>query len=156
MGAREVDDPAAASRAHDGDRLRGAPPGAEQVRLERELHPGEVRHRSTVCRPVAGDTCVVHQHIHRTEPLDGLLKRAAHRLLVGDVQSHSVLSKLNEYHGFLALPAGTPRPDVGTMLPVVPNHVCPVVNCFEELVVTDIEGAAALQRWPVAARGLLS
>lgn len=40
---------------------------------------------------------------------------------------------------------------VGSVVPVVPNHVCPVVNCFEELVVSDTEGTTALQRWPVAA-----
>lgn len=67
----------------------------------------------------------------------------------------AVLAKLNEYHGFLAVPAGEPRPGVGAVVPVVPNHVCPVVASFEELVVTDSEGAT-LQRWPVAARGLLS
>jgi D-serine deaminase-like pyridoxal phosphate-dependent protein len=38
---------------------------------------------------------------------------------------------------------------------VVPNHVCPVVNSFEELVVTDTEGST-LQRLPVTALGLLS
>ena len=67
----------------------------------------------------------------------------------------AVLAKLNEYHGFAAVPAGEPRPSVGTVVPVVPNHVCPVVNSFEELIVTDTEGTM-LQRWPVAARGLLS
>ena len=67
----------------------------------------------------------------------------------------AVLAKLNEYHGFLAVPGGESRPSVGTVVPVVPNHVCPVVNSFEELVVTDTEGTM-LQRWPVAARGLLS
>lgn len=67
----------------------------------------------------------------------------------------AVLARLNEYHGFLAVPAGAARPAVGTVLPVVPNHVCPVVNSFEELIVTDTEGTM-LQRWPVAARGLLS
>jgi len=67
----------------------------------------------------------------------------------------AVLDKLNEYHGFLAVPGGEPRPRVGTVVPVVPNHVCPVVNSFEELVVTDTEGTM-LERWPVAARGLLS
>jgi D-serine deaminase-like pyridoxal phosphate-dependent protein len=40
------------------------------------------------------------------------------------------------------------------VVPVLPNHVCPVVNSFEELVVTDTEGTM-LERWPVAARGLL-
>jgi len=68
---------------------------------------------------------------------------------------HAVLWKLNEYHGFLTVPPAEPRPSVGTVLPVVPNHVCPVVNNFEELIVTDTDGTT-LQRWPVAARGLLS
>ena len=67
----------------------------------------------------------------------------------------AVLAKLNEYHGFAAVPAGESRPSVGTVVPVLPNHVCPVVNSFEELVVTDSEGTM-LERWPVAARGLLS
>ena len=73
----------------------------------------------------------------------------------GIAGSKAVLAKLNEYHGFLAVPAGEPRPRVGTVVPVVPNHVCPVVASFEELVVTDSEGAT-LQRWEVAARGRLS
>jgi D-serine deaminase-like pyridoxal phosphate-dependent protein len=67
----------------------------------------------------------------------------------------AVLSKLNEYHGFLAVPSGEPRPSVGAVVPVVPNHVCPVVASFEELVVTDSEGTT-LERWDVAARGRLS
>jgi D-serine deaminase-like pyridoxal phosphate-dependent protein len=73
----------------------------------------------------------------------------------GVAGTKAVLAKLNEYHGFLAVPAGEPRPGVGAVVPVVPNHVCPVVASFEELVVTDSEGTT-LQRWPVAARGLLS
>jgi D-serine deaminase-like pyridoxal phosphate-dependent protein len=67
----------------------------------------------------------------------------------------AVLAKLNEYHGFLALPAGEFRPGVGTVVPVVPNHVCPVVLNFEELIVTDSAGTS-LQRWPIDARGFLS
>lgn len=73
--------------------------------------------------------------------------------IVGGV--NAVLSRLNEYHGFVSVPPGSPIPSVGTVVPVVPNHVCPVVNSFEELVVTDADGAM-LQRWPVAARGLLN
>ena len=73
----------------------------------------------------------------------------------GVAGSRAVLVKLNEYHGFLTVPAGEHRPAVGTVVPVVPNHVCPVVNSFEELVVTDTDGTS-VQRWPVAARGLLS
>jgi D-serine deaminase-like pyridoxal phosphate-dependent protein len=67
----------------------------------------------------------------------------------------AVLARLNEYHGFLAVPGGESRPSVGTVVPVVPNHVCPVVNSFEDLIVTDTAGTM-LERWPVAARGLLS
>ncbi|MEA5454718.1 alanine racemase [Sinomonas sp. JGH33] len=67
----------------------------------------------------------------------------------------AVLAKLNEYHGFLPLPPGAFHPEVGTVLPVVPNHVCPVVVNFEEYIVTDSTGTS-LQRWPVDARGFLS
>jgi D-serine deaminase-like pyridoxal phosphate-dependent protein len=67
----------------------------------------------------------------------------------------AMLAKLNEYHGFLAVPADEHRPAVGTVVPVVPNHVCPVVASFEELLVTDFEGTT-LERWEVAARGRLS
>jgi D-serine deaminase-like pyridoxal phosphate-dependent protein len=73
----------------------------------------------------------------------------------GIAGKNAVLAKLNEYHGFTAVPADEERPSVGTVVPVVPNHVCPVVNSFEELIVTDTEGTM-LQRWPVAARGLLN
>ena len=73
----------------------------------------------------------------------------------GIAGKNAVIGKLNECHGFVAVPAGESRPSVGTLVPVVPNHVCPVVNSFEELVVTDTEGTMP-QRWPVAARGLLS
>jgi D-serine deaminase-like pyridoxal phosphate-dependent protein len=62
------------------------------------------------------------------------------------------LLKLNEYHGYLAVDPAD-RPAVGTVLPVVPNHVCPVVNNFDDLVVTDAAGAS-LERWAVAARGV--
>jgi len=67
----------------------------------------------------------------------------------------AVLARLNEYHGFLTVPPDESRPSVGTVVPVVPNHVCPVVNSFDELIMTDSEGTTP-QRWPVAARGLLS
>lgn len=67
----------------------------------------------------------------------------------------AVLSRLNEYHGYLAVPTDESPPGVGTVVPVVPNHVCPVVNSFEELLVTDTEGTPP-RRWAVAARGLLS
>ncbi|QSZ53985.1 alanine racemase [Paenarthrobacter sp. AT5] len=68
--------------------------------------------------------------------------------------TQAVLSKLNEYHGFLPLPSGAQFP-IGTVLPVVPNHVCPVVVNFEEYIVTDSTGTT-LEHWPVDARGFLN
>lgn len=73
----------------------------------------------------------------------------------GIAGTKAVLSKVNEYHGFLPLPDGDFRPGVGAVVPVVPNHVCPVVLGFEELIVTDSTGTS-LERWPVDARGFLN
>ena len=72
----------------------------------------------------------------------------------GIAGTSAVLSKLNEYHGFLPLPEGL-RPSVGTVLPVVPNHVCPIVVNFEQYIVTDSTGTS-LERWTVDARGFLN
>lgn len=66
----------------------------------------------------------------------------------------AVLRKLNEYHGYLAIPGGTPRPAVGEILAIVPNHVCPAVNLFDDM--TVLEGGHVVGRWPVDARGHLS
>lgn len=66
-----------------------------------------------------------------------------------------VLAKLNEYHGFAAFSGGSARPPVGAVVPVVPNHVCPVVASFDELIVTDSQ-ALTLERWTIAARGHLN
>ncbi|WP_166983647.1 alanine racemase [Paramicrobacterium fandaimingii] len=64
------------------------------------------------------------------------------------------LHKLNEYHGYLRLPVDEPQLPVGTMVPVLPNHVCPVVNSFDELTVVMPDGGCEM--WPVSARGRLN
>ena len=38
------------------------------------------------------------------------------------------LVKLNEYHGFVEMPEGAPALLVGTVVPLMPTHVCPVVK----------------------------
>lgn len=74
----------------------------------------------------------------------------------GQVPSYDgYLKLLNEYHGFLQLPAEGARPAVGEVVPVVPNHVCPVINSFEELIITDRTGVLR-DRWPVDAQGQLN
>ena len=62
----------------------------------------------------------------------------------------SVVRTVNDYHGYVA--AGTTGiPKVGTRLAIVPAHVCPVVNLFDELHV--LEDGELVDVWPVDARG---
>jgi D-serine deaminase-like pyridoxal phosphate-dependent protein len=61
------------------------------------------------------------------------------------------LRTMNDYHGFVDVPEGSPSPRVGDRFVVVPNHVCPTVNLYDELVIVD-EGVA-VDTWRVAARG---
>jgi D-serine deaminase-like pyridoxal phosphate-dependent protein len=61
------------------------------------------------------------------------------------------LVRASEEHGVVAIPPRT-RLDIGTQLRIVPNHVCPVVNLFDEAVI--VEGDDVIDRWRVAARGL--
>jgi D-serine deaminase-like pyridoxal phosphate-dependent protein len=63
----------------------------------------------------------------------------------------AVIERLFDYHAAVAIPAGSPGPRLGDVVAIVPNHVCPVVEQFDEFVVTRdgrLEG-----RWPVDARG---
>jgi D-serine deaminase-like pyridoxal phosphate-dependent protein len=63
----------------------------------------------------------------------------------------AVLSRVNDHHGIAEVPDGTPRPAIGEVIWIVPNHVCPVVNLVDELVVA--QGGRIVDRWPVDARG---
>ncbi|MDN5634578.1 MAG: amino-acid racemase, partial [Brevibacterium sp.] len=65
------------------------------------------------------------------------------------------LSQLNEYHGFLQLPERGARPGVGQRVAIVPHHVCPIVNSFEELIISNSHGEL-IDRWPVDAQGKLN
>lgn len=66
-----------------------------------------------------------------------------------------VLTVLNEYHGFLTLPEGGDRPAPGQTLPIVPHHVCPVMNSFDEVILSNREGKY-LGTWRIEARGQLN
>jgi D-serine deaminase-like pyridoxal phosphate-dependent protein len=63
----------------------------------------------------------------------------------------AVIQRLNDHHGVVDLPAGAARPAVGTIVWVVPNHVCPVVNLVDTFVVA--QGGHAVDTWAVDARG---
>ena len=62
-----------------------------------------------------------------------------------------VIERLSDYHGVVRVPAGAPRPRVGEVVAVVPNHVCPVVDLFATFVAVESDGSSVV--WPVDARG---
>jgi D-serine deaminase-like pyridoxal phosphate-dependent protein len=63
----------------------------------------------------------------------------------------AVLARVNDHHGIAEVHAGSPRPAIGEVVLIVPNHVCPVVNLVDEMIV--VQGGRAVDRWPVDARG---
>lgn len=61
------------------------------------------------------------------------------------------VTALSEHHATVAFPADETLPDLGTVVRVVPNHVCAAVNLADELIVTADD--RVVDRWEVAARG---
>ena len=74
---------------------------------------------------------------------------AGHGAVVG--YPDAVIQRLNDHHGVVDLPAGAARPGVGTVVWVVPNHVCPVINLVDTFVVA--RDGHAVDTWAVDARG---
>lgn len=63
------------------------------------------------------------------------------------------IAALSEEHGWLRVEPGADL-RIGDQLRIVPNHACPVVNCFDSIAV--IERDAPVAEWRVAARGRMS
>jgi D-serine deaminase-like pyridoxal phosphate-dependent protein len=61
------------------------------------------------------------------------------------------IASLSEHHAVVTWPETAPRPEIGSRVRVVPNHVCNAVNLADTLLVCR-EGQV-VQRWPVTARG---
>lgn len=61
--------------------------------------------------------------------------------------------RMNEEHGYVDLPAGSPRFAVGDRVHVVPNHICVAMNLHER--VYGVRGDAVVEQWDVKARGKL-
>jgi D-serine deaminase-like pyridoxal phosphate-dependent protein len=61
------------------------------------------------------------------------------------------ITLLSEHHAVVTWPHDTDRPELGSRLRVVPNHVCNAVNLADELVV--VRDGLVVDAWPVAARG---
>jgi D-serine deaminase-like pyridoxal phosphate-dependent protein len=63
----------------------------------------------------------------------------------------AVIERVNDYHGMVRLPPDGPRPHLGEVVAIVPNHVCPVVDLVDAFIV--VRDGAIVDRWPVDARG---
>lgn len=63
----------------------------------------------------------------------------------------ALIDRVYDYHGVAEAAGDGPLPEVGRVVMIVPNHVCPVVNLVEELVV--VRGGRVVDRWAVDARG---
>lgn len=74
---------------------------------------------------------------------------AGHGTVVG--YPEAVITRVNDHHGVVEVPAGSARPAIGQIVWIAPNHVCPVVNLVDEYVIA--QGGRIVDRWPVDARG---
>jgi len=63
----------------------------------------------------------------------------------------AAIVSLSEEHGIADLTHSATRPKVGEMVRIIPNHVCPVTNLFDE--VTFVRGEEVVDTVPVPARG---
>jgi D-serine deaminase-like pyridoxal phosphate-dependent protein len=70
------------------------------------------------------------------------------------VRTDLVVDSLWEHHGVVKGSGGIGDARVGDIVAIRPNHVCSVVNLFDEYAITDDAGCS--ERWPVSARGLNS
>ena len=61
------------------------------------------------------------------------------------------VTALSEHHATVGFPPDVALPALGSVVRVMPNHVCSAVNLADELVV--LSGGAVVDRWQVAARG---
>lgn len=99
-----------------------------------------------------------------SEAVDGqVVIDAGAKTLTKDVASHlaghgvmpaypdAVVERVSDYHGVVRIAAGAPRPALGEVVAVIPNHVCPVVDLRDSFLAT--RGGQIIGRWPVDARG---
>jgi D-serine deaminase-like pyridoxal phosphate-dependent protein len=63
----------------------------------------------------------------------------------------AVIERLSDYHAVVRSPEGSVRPELGEMVAIVPNHICPVIDLFDAFWVVAADGST--ERWPVDARG---
>lgn len=104
-------------------------------------------HRSGEVVLDAGSKALTSDRIFSKSPPDTFGLVAARSGSIGEIV------RLSEEHAVAVYPDDAEAPGVGERVAIIPNHICPVVNLFEKVTVT-LDGTV-VDRWPVAARGLL-
>jgi D-serine deaminase-like pyridoxal phosphate-dependent protein len=61
------------------------------------------------------------------------------------------IERVSDYHGVVTFPPAAPRPALGEVVAVVPNHACPVIDLYDSFVAS--RRGEIVGRWPVDARG---
>lgn len=61
------------------------------------------------------------------------------------------ITTISEHHATIRLPNEVSIPELGSMLHLIPNHVCNTVNLADEVFV--VRGGSIIETWKVAARG---
>jgi D-serine deaminase-like pyridoxal phosphate-dependent protein len=62
-----------------------------------------------------------------------------------------VIERVSDYHGQVRFPPGAPRPALGEVVAVVPNHACPTIDLFDSFAAT--RSGSLVGWWKVDARG---
>ncbi len=122
--------------------------------------------RKMMAQGMAGlDDCALHVFatvVSRAAPERGILDSGS-KTLTADTGGaldgfglirefpHARIASFSEEHGILDLRRSTECPTVGTVVRIVPNHVCVVVNMFDRYVTT--RGTQLLGELPIPARG---
>ncbi len=73
---------------------------------------------------------------------------AGHGIVIGHPDWE--IRSLSEEHGATAVPPEDPA-RIGERVEVIPNHICPVINLFDSMAIT--QGDRVIDQWAVAARG---
>jgi D-serine deaminase-like pyridoxal phosphate-dependent protein len=61
------------------------------------------------------------------------------------------IDRVNDYHGVALAPPGARRPNLGEVVAIIPNHICPVIDLVDTFVAVTADGGTEV--WPVDARG---
>ena len=85
----------------------------------------------------------------KTLALDMSHSHPGHGYIVG--HGTSILERLSEEHGVIAISADDAGFTIGERVEVIPNHVCPSINLMDNL--TVIRDGRVIDTWAVAARG---